>query len=316
MKNTYEGFISNIIKELQERFEGSAEIERQTVRKNNEVELEGLLIRKQDEKLAPVIYMHAFYDKYTKGFELGAIVNEILGTFFSSGKEVKEMFSQEQMVSWDTIKSRIQMRMVNAEQNQKLLRDVPYEPFLDLAITYYIHLGYADEEFSASVQVTNKLLETWGITKEELRKQAENNFSASSFRIVPMIEMIIEAAKDSFPDGEEHDFDMKMLQESTDTMQEESDMYVFTEKDKQYGAIGFLNKERLKEFAEKIGKSFYILPSSIHKLLLLPERSGLNAVELKQMVCEVNRTQVSEEEVLSDSVYYYDFADGQIKIVA
>lgn len=97
---------------------------------------------------------------------------------------------------------------------------------------------------------------------------------------------------------------MERLQENGEAIREESNMYVFTSRDKQYGAIGFVNKEKLKEFAERIGKSFYILPSLVHELLLLPERIGLNAEKLKQMVCEVNRTQVAEEEVLSDSVYY------------
>jgi hypothetical protein len=38
--------------------------------------------------------------------------------------------------------------------------------------------------------------------------------------------------------------------------------------------------------------------------------------ELKQMVCQVNDDEVSENEVLSDSVYLYSRGEKEIKVVA
>ena len=55
-----------------------------------------------------------------------------------------------------------------------------------------------------------------------------------------------------------------------------------------------------------IGGNFYVIPSSVHECLLVPENSRVSPEELCDMVSEVNRTVVSEDEVLSDSVYHCD----------
>ena len=67
-------------------------------------------------------------------------------------------------------------------------------------------------------------------------------------------------------------------------------------------------------FAEKLGKNFYILPSSVHEVILLPEDKVSSSENLLTMVMEVNRTQLAPEEVLSDAVYYYDRKSGEISI--
>ena len=64
--------------------------------------------------------------------------------------------------------------------------------------------------------------------------------------------------------------------------------------------------------AEKVGGDFYILPSSVHELLVIPRDAGMEISELEKMVCEVNATQVSVEERLSDHVYAYDSQTHEI----
>ena len=65
--------------------------------------------------------------------------------------------------------------------------------------------------------------------------------------------------------------------------------------------------------AQELGSDLYILPSSIHEILLLPVSAG-KPEELAEIVKEVNRTQVQPEERLSDSVYLYDRKSGEIRI--
>ena len=62
-------------------------------------------------------------------------------------------------------------------------------------------------------------------------------------------------------------------------------------------------------------ENVYILPSSVHEVLLLADRGGERADELKNMIAEVNSTQVPPEEVLSDSLYYYDYSEKRVKII-
>ena len=66
-----------------------------------------------------------------------------------------------------------------------------------------------------------------------------------------------------------------------------------------------LYSDVIKDFAKKMEKNLYILPSSIHEVILLPDDESQTKEELLEMVTDINRTQVEECEVLADSVYYY-----------
>ena len=64
----------------------------------------------------------------------------------------------------------------------------------------------------------------------------------------------------------------------------------------------------MDKIAEQVGSSsYYILPSSIHETIVVPFNDGMNVDELKNMVHEVNSTQVVADEILSDNVYVYDY---------
>ena len=96
----------------------------------------------------------------------------------------------------------------------------------------------------------------------------------------------------------------------------EDEMYVLTNKTMLNGASTMMYYGVLDSIADKIGHDLYILPSSIHELILVPVKSGYKADELKKMVCQVNSDEVSDNEILSDSVYCYSRKDRQIHLVS
>ena len=71
----------------------------------------------------------------------------------------------------------------------------------------------------------------------------------------------------------------------------------------------------LEKIAEKTGKNYYIIPSSVHEVILLEETGEEKAEDLKKIIREVNRTHVSAEEVLSDNLYFYDNFVKTVKII-
>ena len=75
-----------------------------------------------------------------------------------------------------------------------------------------------------------------------------------------------------------------------------------------FGAAAMFYPHVLREAAMRVGKSFFILPSSVHEVLLLPDHGEHDARELHEMVAAINRSEVAEQDVLTDSVYYYDAA--------
>ena len=101
-----------------------------------------------------------------------------------------------------------------------------------------------------------------------------------------------------------------VIRELTDGMDELEDMgvpmYVLTNKRRTQGAVCILYEGILWECYKCIGEDYYILPSSVHEVILLADTGEEDIQLLKRMVREVNATQVLPEEVLSDSVYYFD----------
>ena len=70
-----------------------------------------------------------------------------------------------------------------------------------------------------------------------------------------------------------------------------------------------------KRIGEIVGGDYYILPSSVHELLIIPNRGNFKANELADMVQSVNNQMVSKDEQLGNKVLFYR-ADMDRLIVA
>ena len=90
------------------------------------------------------------------------------------------------------------------------------------------------------------------------------------------------------------------------------EQYVLTNTAKINGATAILYPNLLQEIGEATQSNFFILPSSIHEVILMKDNGDMNAEELQRMVMEINRTQVAPEEVLSDEVYSYDYRQQKL----
>ena len=91
---------------------------------------------------------------------------------------------------------------------------------------------------------------------------------------------------------------------------EDDDMFVISNTSKIFGASCVLYPGVLEKFAAEKDADIFVLPSSIHEMILVPEKEDQDYSTLPNIVKETNRTEVDPEEVLSDSVYYYDRKAG------
>ncbi len=94
------------------------------------------------------------------------------------------------------------------------------------------------------------------------------------------------------------------------------EMYVCTLENGMFGAAAMLYEEVMMKIRQRLGKDFYILPSSIHELIIVPDVPPFEAEELRNTVITVNRTKVDEWDRLSDSVYYFSAEDNKVKRIA
>ena len=83
-------------------------------------------------------------------------------------------------------------------------------------------------------------------------------------------------------------------------------MYVLTNQSKLDGAGALARDGVLDKIGDLMDSNFYVLPSSIHEVLIVPDNGNMQTKELENMVKEVNASQVAPEDLLSDKVQYYD----------
>ena len=104
---------------------------------------------------------------------------------------------------------------------------------------------------------------------------------------------------------------------------EDDELFIVTTKDMIYGAaIAFMFIPYVSYYLRSHYKvsNFYILPSSIHECLIVPDKSNsyeFNYSELRSIVKEVNADPlcIYERSVLSDNVFYYSEKIGRIQVV-
>ena len=88
---------------------------------------------------------------------------------------------------------------------------------------------------------------------------------------------------------------------------DEDGMFVLSNTNRIYGARGILREDVLEAFADKYKRSFFVLPTSIHEVLIVFEKEGVTKEYLNEMVHSVNSAEVSRDEQLADEVLYYDY---------
>ena len=62
----------------------------------------------------------------------------------------------------------------------------------------------------------------------------------------------------------------------------------------------------IKALADKLDSDLYILPSSIHELILIPVLENEEVETLRKMVNQVNEESVENIDYLSDNVYRFN----------
>ena len=274
----YTEFMNAMLCEIRGQVDAQVRTELYTVTKNNGTRRTGILFKQEDSNLAPTIYLEEFYQKYLKGQQVPDLADSICSIYQEIS--VKKTCDCQNLFDFNLVKEHIVYKLIRRDANEELLKKIPYEPFLDLAEVYYIQID--NTRFgSAAIQIRNEHLRYWRVEKEEIRRLAEKNTP----RIYPVqIRQIVRF------------------------------MYVATNEQCSLGAAVM----RYPDFREKvrgmIRGDFYILPSSIHEVILVPESFGLEPERMQEMVKEINQTGVAPEEVLSDSVYYFD--GEEIRIVA
>lgn len=288
-----ENLISKIVDSVQASLGSDYSITVRETLKNNSLKLTGIEIRKKGETISPVIYIDQFISLYESELSVDAITHKVLNLYMKN--KVTEPFDVSAFTDFESCKGRIIFQVINTERNTSLLKNIPSVKFLNFSIIYKLLFGQ-NSGGVVTATITNDIMTAWNVSIETVHKAAQTNTPVlQEYTLKSMSDIFAEIMND-------------------DSIADTDIMYVLTNKQASYGCGCILYPHVLENFAKKIGKDFYILPSSIHEVLLVPDIEG-DALSLLQIVREINRTEVSQEDFLSDNIYHYSRKNKVITII-
>ena len=292
----YQQFIEEVERRVKEKIKGNETmtVYIHTAVKNNGKERKGITVSEKGIHISPTIYLEEYFQQFQEGKPIEEIVEKILQLY----EEVKCSHPCEESLlqNYEELKGKFACKLIHRGKNEKLLNDIPYVPWMDLAIVVFVLLEVSPYG-TATVLVRKEHLEIWGLTEAQLFDEAKKNTPILfPYQFCPMRKLLREICPYAVDEGEE----------------EEESLYVLSNKLRSFGAASMLYDGILEKVGQKLGENYYILPSSIHEVIVVPESKSPVKQDLEEMVREINETQVEEEEVLSDRVYYFSRKENRL----
>lgn len=297
----YRTFVEKIREKIQEHLGKDYEVQITTNPKLNGTEKTALSIRKTQEpqQVMPIIYLEECFERYLQEKEFSECVEEICVVYKhqkeNEEKIMAELKSIENMNRWEKVQNKVYPMLVSAKENEDLKGKYFYQEYLDFLILYVIRVT---EVGIGSIKITKQMVKSWKVSEYEIHHQAVENLKTDGYRVRSLNSVVKENLLGITEDAEEE-------------IEEAEPMYVLTNQIKYFGAAGiFLCAEMFQKIVGK--QNFYILPSSVHELILVKDTDGYDMETLSTMVRNVNEEQVTEDERLSNHAYYYDWRQNRI----
>ncbi len=282
----YEEFKDAILQEMQVQ-NGDLKFDITHVEKLQGLSYDALAIRNDGSNVSTMINLDKAFEFYQECDDFGeALSNLQYDVDHSLDRMPKIDFTM--LDDYDRVKEHLEVQMIPVKGNEDQLVRLPHEVTGDIAMVYRIEMDQ-NQEMNSSTLMTNDMLKAYGITEEQLHADAMEYAPCNrpaSFKSIS--DVLNELTDDAFP--EEGD----------------SPFYVATVEDNEQGAGVIMYPGFLDMACEKLGGDLYILPSSVHEVLILQDTKDFNTAEFNEMIATINAAEVKPEERLSDHAYHYD----------
>lgn len=272
-----------------------ADITVRQMQKMNET-YKGMSVAKKGQIAVPNINLDQHYKDYVSGWSLEESLRRMA--------EQVQMELPEVQTGWlhdyEQVKQHLFIRVCDAKENEAFLSMSPHKETDGLAISYHIAFeGLGGVK--ASTPVSYKMMEMYDVTATQLHADAVEN----SQRMNPEVYNSLGNIMMGIIGGIDVDPEMMPPVEESGNPQ----VMVLTNEQSMYGASALFYPGRIEAIAADMRGDYFILPSSVHEVLLMPDDGQTDYRGLEMMVQQINAMDVAPEDRLSDHVYHYDAAE-------
>lgn len=293
----YKEFLEKIEETVQKKAGTQVKVIVSRALKTNRNYIDRISLLADGMNISPAIPLDVYYEQYRSGKSLDFLADSILSLYEESDRKGSADVSFYS--DFEKVKLQIACKLINYEKNEELLRHVPHRRFHDLAIVYYCRTEHTVLG-KGSILIQNDHLKQWNTDAHHIHEAAFfNTLRILPYRIYDIADIL------------EESFGCRKSGDDTQHVQ----MYVLTNSEKYWGAVTIIYDSVLEKIAEKIGKDYFVLPSSIHECMIVPENKELKKEGLHQMVREINRRCVAQEDILGDSIYHYNMEKKELELV-
>ncbi len=290
VEKDYYGFLDDVVEKLraaQNPFISQFRVNVTDVEKANGMSYRGIVVADDQAGMGVTINMDKYYKMYLAGRPVDEIVDLVQQQAMNAFEERPDV-DISRMKDYESLCSNVMMEAVSREKNADYLQNVPHFDMADLSIIYRVNVAESRNQGIGVITVDNRLLNSMGVSQDQFQKDVFDQALAGEPPVLKSLTEVLGgliAGDGSGPEGE---------------------LFLATNSNALYGASVIAIPGFLDQATEKLGGSFYILPSSVHEVLFLKNDQAMEVQELENMVREINESIVSPEERLSDRVYHYD----------
>lgn len=293
--------IANFMKNLEKHMNlDEAEFVVKTVNSINIEKHDVISIAKPGQQGFPIIMINDIFKRYQRinpqiedEFD---VIEHLISKLAEQYAHTVLHMTDEELIgnnSYDISSGRLRILLVEYERNRELLQTCPHRRFLNLAVLYCLEMSP-----DKCVIITESTASQNKITEEELYLRSYQRLEVSAVHI-----------------------DDKYYPEPLASKISAVNMSAISTEDMQLGASAILVRPLLRKIADSYGTNLFLLPSSIHEFLILPDDGCITinreeqVLQLYNMVKEVNKTTVDVKDILTTAVYYYDREKAEVSIL-
>ena len=270
--------------------------------KDNGVKQTGIRFSMPDQRISPVFYVGSCYQEVQQGKPLEEIMRSIAETVQSAMEQPDPSLGID-FNDYGAVQDFLSFKLINTKANRQMLSELPHKEIEDLSLICILKLPADETDKIGCLSVTYKMAEEWGISGEELYQAAMENVQKKE---KPVMQKITDVIMQCI--GLEGDNGSRSAEDT-----DEPAIYVLSNESGVFGAAIMAYPGTMDEISQKFPEGFYILPSSVHEVVILPQGGKMNPKEMGEMVREINKDHVFRSDFLSDRVYEYDKEHQKIR---
>ena len=286
-------FQNQILQEAKDRMWG-VQVEIRPVEKLQGESYTGLSIQPNDSPMAATLNLDTVYSQMV---DQGKSFQEVADDLISHAADIivdMPKIDVNDITNYDQMKNTLVVQVIPTDRNAEMLADIPHKNIEDMSLVYRMQIDQ-NENGTSSVLITNAMLENYGVTVDQLHQDA---MDAAVINNPATFRSMQEVLSDLMGMPAEMMLPMDGPQ-----------MYVASVENSLNGAGVIAYPDFMNQVAEQVGGDFFVLPSSVHEVLVVPDDGSIDRHDLESMVREVNASEVLPKDQLSDNVYHYDSQD-------